>query len=347
MKRPEDKATDFGFALKRVLQVPVVCPGHTRPLTELQYSGTTPDGVFLISGCHDKLPMLRRGDNGDWIGTYAGHKGAVWSAKLDGGAQLAATGAADFSAKVWDAITGGELSTFPHKHIVKSVEFSPTAANNSSQAAWLATGGHEGKLRVFDLATSALAFEADAFPTEFGKVQIQKVVWSHEISTLFTASVDGIIRLWDVRAPSGGGAASAAREIDISVEGASGKAIQDIELGRDGAAPTLLAASGEHVTLIDAVRLEIVRKYDLGVRALFKEEGGASMHPSGERFVAGGSDLMVRVFDASNGAQLEEHQGHHGPVRCIRYAPDGASYVTGSEDGTIRLWQTHPPDTGS
>lgn len=106
---------------------------------------------------------------------------------------------------MWDAVTGGELSTFPHKHIVKSVEFSPTAANNSSQAAWLATGGHEGKLRVFDLATSALAFEvrratanrplmllprafglttfaslalkrqADAFPTEFGKVQIQKV----------------------------------------------------------------------------------------------------------------------------------------------------------------------------
>lgn len=80
--------------------VPLVAPGHTRPVTHLSFSLQEPDGsYFLVSSCKDGNPMLRDW-RGDWIGTFVGHKGAVWCTKLSIDGSKAASGSADFTACV-------------------------------------------------------------------------------------------------------------------------------------------------------------------------------------------------------------------------------------------------------
>ncbi len=110
-----------------------------------------------ISAHADGKPMLRQGDTGDWIGTFEGHKGAVWGVDLNGDASKAATGAADFSAKIWDATTGEETLTLKHKHIVKSVNF--LRGDGDGGKLTLATGSNDKKLRIFSLE------EAETEPT--------------------------------------------------------------------------------------------------------------------------------------------------------------------------------------
>lgn len=97
----------------------------------------------------------------------------------------------------------------------------------------------------------------------------------------------------------------------------------DMELSANGGA-TLTACSGQEVTFLDAASLGKLKTHKTPMH--FREEGGASLHPDGGRFVAGGSDLWVRVFDYETGRELECHKGHHGPVRCGGWAVGGVGW---------------------
>ena len=55
-------------------------------------------GITFADYVLDGNPMLRDGQTGDWIGTFIGHKGAVWQARLSPDASTAATASADFTA---------------------------------------------------------------------------------------------------------------------------------------------------------------------------------------------------------------------------------------------------------
>jgi len=264
--------------------------------------------------------MVRDGTTGDWIGTFVGHKGAVWSCRMDPSGSLAATAGGDFSAKVWDAITGQSLYDFPHEHVVKCCDFSPDSM-------MLATGGHEGILRIYDLKLPNKP-PLQIAQSQENKVTISKLNW-YDCETVITASTDGLIRFWNISKTN---APTHTLKVNADV-----RDMEYVKLATTGQ-EMLTVAAGSTVYFFDLGIMTLVHEYPMPIH--FRDEGGASLHPDGTKFVAGGSDLWVRVFSFETGQMLECHKGHHGPIRCLRFAPDGKTYATGSEDGTIRLWKT-------
>ena len=142
----------------------------------------------LLNTCADGKPIIRSADSGDWIGTFEGHRGAVWKFRLNAAADQAVSASADFSAKVWDAIRGVEVASFDHKHIVKAAEFSPDGRA-------IVTGGHEKLLRIFDLEKPQ---EAPTVLSGHTK-PISHAFFSVDGNLIYSAGEENDIRVWDRR----------------------------------------------------------------------------------------------------------------------------------------------------
>ncbi|KAL4903955.1 hypothetical protein BDW74DRAFT_155723 [Aspergillus multicolor] len=323
--------------------VPLTCHGHSRPVPHISFSSTVEDDqYYLVSACKDNNPMLRDGITGDWIGTFLGHKGAVWQARLSTDANIAATAAADFSAKVWDTHTGECLHTLTHGHIVRAVAF---PLQSSPQV--LATGGYEKKLRIFDLTRSGGSNNssptAPSAPTaedgsslatsyEIGSNAhdgiIKSIVWNRDYNILTTAADDRKIRWWDLR--------SRHPVVEFSVEGNIGSCELNTLATRPNDTGILSVAAGKSVYLFDGhTPGRLLKKIDFQY-----EVASAAVNNDTARLVTGSAnDTWARVYDLHTDEELEVQKGHHGPIWSVSFSPDGKLYGTGSEDGTIKLWK--------
>jgi len=268
------------------------------------------------------------------ISTLKGHKGAVVALALSGKDNLLASGSWNEAEgtgelKLWDLKTGKEKASLAgHGKGVTCVAF-------SSDGEVLASGGADHKVILWDPETGQKRHEIEAHD---GPVRCLAFAWRTHV--LASGGDDTRILLWDIIS---GKIRSRAHDLRAALEGHT--------------APVLaLAFAPNNSTLASASADSTVKLWDWEetgtAHATLRGHNGVvfavAFSPGGRTLASSGWDRTIKLWDTETGAERFTFTGHGGPVRALAYtlaqhatmlAPDQFLLISGSHDGTVRLWR--------
>jgi WD40 repeat protein len=89
------------------------------------------------------------------------------------------------------------------------------------------------------------------------------------------------------------------------------------------------------ITILDGQSLEALRQWPHGHKGLVNS---VAFSPDSQRILTAADDGIVRVWDATTGAQLHDLLGGANRTLCAIYSPDGQRIASGGFDDNVRIW---------
>lgn len=335
--------------------------GHTGPLYALAISG---DGQTLVTGAQDNTVRLWDVPQVKPISSVAGHEGATTG--LHGtadGRWLASTGL-DRRLRLWDlskvkaslnpaapVADAGTLSTSFLGH-----DAALTAVAIRGDGNLLATADQTGRIRLW-----SPFLEQPQGQYDIG-VPIISLAFHSNNQQLFAAGTDGLVRIWQLPAPSHRQAGTielpithfvVAKNQSLAVVVTSDQVARVInldsgevvrELSKRPAAITALSISPNQALL--AIGQDngegAILNLSTGDQVLrFGGHQGAvteiRFHSDNQQFFTSGVDSSVRSWKMP--AAMAQAVGHEKPIGLLASSSSGQWHVTASQDQTVRVWQ--------
>eukprot|EP00392_Amoebophrya_sp_AT5.2_P001024 g1026.t1 len=319
---------------------PYLLQYHSRPMTDLRFNR---DGDFFISSANDGRCCLIRTETGERVGTYEGHDGAIKSCDVDAETTMVVTAGADSRVVFYDAMAGDVIYSLNHGGIVKSVEFNqhPECQDRIVTCAdKFKTTPNNISIWQFDFTTDDLQCERVLFIDQVKlPMKATQVKWGPFDETLISIHEEGTFAVWDI-----------INESMIKIVEAHTQPIKSLSFNENRTL-MLTASRDKTVKMWETQEYSALKKYtsnrpfnDAVISPLYTDKANPKYH-----VIAGGGVEAREVTQTTEGSfesvifnmVLEEEigtiKGHFGPMNTIAISPDGKSYVTGGEEGLIRL----------
>lgn len=287
--------------------------------SEVLAVAVSPDGQTIAVGDKEGTIQLWNRSNNTLIRTLTGHEAAVRALAFSPDGALLGSGSEDNTARMWEVRTGRLRYTWSeYEKPIYAVTFSQTGST-------LIAGDGDGRIDLWSVSNGNLY---KSFLKNFGAVF--SLLVSPDGKTLVSGDKDGDLILWSL--PEGDKLAEF-NDVHESI-------IFALATGTDGRTLVSCDFFGQ-VKVWDWQNSNLTQRQEFTAgRSAFS----VAVNANGNLLATGiGTDSdagQIKLWNLNDGSAIDTISGYSRPVRAVTFTPDGRSLITGSEDSSIRIWQT-------
>uniref|UniRef100_A0A8C6G2J3 Apoptotic protease-activating factor 1 n=1 Tax=Moschus moschiferus TaxID=68415 RepID=A0A8C6G2J3_MOSMO len=286
------------------------------------------DGQRIGSCGADKTLQVFKAETGEKLLEIKAHEDEVLCCAFSADDRFIATCSVDKKVKIWNSMTGELVRIYDeHSEQVNCCHFT-----NNSNHLLLATGSNDCFLKLWDLN------QEECRNTMFGHTNsVSHCRFSPDDEVLASCSADGTLKLWDVKS------ANERKSINVKQFFLNSEEPQeDLEVivkccswSADGA--KIMVAAKNKVFLFDIHTSGLLAEIHMGHHSTVQY---CDFSPHNHLAVVALSQYCVELWSVDSGLKVADCRGHLSWVHCVMFSPDGSSFLTSSDDQTIRLWET-------